>query len=217
MSKFNFLIIIASIDFNNLLPLIISIERHHIVPLVRVSENNPNYIKRVMDVGSHGVIVPNITCASDVISVINAVKYPPQGTRGVGLYRAQGYGKNFDRYLKWLEDESIVVLQIEHIKAVENIDEIFSVPGVDAFIIGPYDLSASIGKPGIYNDKEFKNIVQVILDASSKYQVQAGFHSVSSDPSEAKIYREKGFKFLGFSLDSIFLGDAVIQAMEQLK
>ena len=207
----------SSIDVNNLLPLIISIETNNMVSLVRVGENSANLIKRVMDAGAYGVIVPNICCADDVISAVNAVKYPPAGTRGVGLYRAQGYGKKFDEYLQWLESESVVIVQIEHIDAVRNIDEIFLVPGIDAFIIGPYDLSGSMGKPGKFDDDEVQEAIDQVLQAGKKYGITAGFHSVSSDPKEAIKYKNKGFKFLGFSLDSIFLGDAVISALDKLK
>jgi len=207
----------SSIDLNNLLSIIISVEKNEMVPLVRVGENNANLIKRVMDSGAYGVIIPNICNADDVIRALNAVKYPPSGTRGVGLYRAQGYGKKFDEYLQWLESESVVIVQIEHIDAVQNIDDIFSVPGIDAFIIGPYDLSGSMGKPGKFDNDEVQEAIGKVLQAGKKYGVPAGFHSVSSDPKEAMKYKNKGFKFLGFSLDSIFLGDAAISAMDMLK
>ena len=149
----------SSIELKDILPLIISIENNRMVPLVRVGENNPNLIKRVMDAGACGVIVPNVNSADEAIAAVNAVKYPPVGTRGVGLYRAQGYGYNFNDYLRWLENESVVIVQIEHIDAVKNIDEIFSVPGIDAFIIGPYDLSGSLGKPGAFDDKDVENAI----------------------------------------------------------
>jgi len=207
----------SSIVLDNLLSLIISIENNEMVPLVRVGENNANLIKRVMDAGAYGVIVPNVCSVEDVTAAINAVKYPPVGTRGVGLYRAQGYGKHFDEYLDWLESESVVIVQIEHIDAVRNIDAIFSVPGIDAFIVGPYDLSGSMGKPGKFDDEEVQKAVDLVLHAGKKYNIPAGFHSVSSDPQNALKYKNKGFKFLGFSLDSIFLGDMVIKAMDVLR
>ena len=115
----------SSIDIGNALSLVISIENNNIVPLVRVGENNANLIKRVMDVGAHGVIVPNVNSLQDAQNAVQAVKYPPAGKRGVGLYRAQKFGNNFDDYLEWLQNESIVVIQIEHINAVKNIEEIF--------------------------------------------------------------------------------------------
>ena len=207
----------SSIDVSNLLQLIISIEKNEMVPLVRVGENCANLIKRVMDAGAYGVIVPNISSADDVIAAVNAVKYPPSGTRGVGLYRAQGYGKKFDEYLQWLENESVLIVQIEHIDAVRNIDEIFLVPGIDSYIIGPYDLSGSMGKPGKFDDDEVQEAIDQVLQAGKKYSIPAGFHCVSSDPKEAMKYKNKGFTFLGFSLDSIFLGDAAISALEKLK
>ena len=207
----------SSIDLRDLLPLLISIENNGMVPLVRVGENNANLIKRVMDAGVYGVIVPNVNSADEAIAVVNAVKYPPVGTRGVGLYRAQGYGYNFNDYLRWLENESVVIVQIEHIDAVKNIDEIFSVPGIDAFIIGPYDLSGSLGKPGAFDDKDVENAIKTTLESGKKHGITAGFHSVSSDPSEALLYKKKGFKLLGFSLDSIFLNDAMISVVQKMK
>ena len=123
-----------------------------VVPLVRVGENNPTIIKRVMDAGSHGVIVPMVNSKDDAINAVNAVKYPPAGKRGVGLARAQGYGTTFEKYKEWVDRDSIVIVQIEHIKAVDNLEGILSVDGVDGFIVGSYDLSGSLGIPG-----EFEN------------------------------------------------------------
>ena len=207
----------SSITLENLLLLIISIENNGMAPFVRVGENNANLIKRVMDSGAYGIIVPNVLTAEDVSDAINAVKYPPSGTRGVGLYRAQGYGKKFNEYLNWLENESVVIVQIEHIDAVNNIDEIFSVPGIDGFLIGPYDLSGSMGKPGQFDDVDVKEAINTVLEGGKKYHVPAGFHSVSSDWNEAIKYIDEGFKFLAFSVDSIFLGDTAVSAMLELR
>ena len=207
----------TAIDLNELPPLIISIENQKMTPLVRVGENNPNLIKRVMDIGAQGVIVPNINSAEEAIQAVKSVKYPPKGFRGVGLYRAQGYGRDFNKYLRWLEKESIVIIQIENIKAVENIDEIFSVRGIDAFLIGPYDLSGSINKPGNFEDDEFKKIVSIILKSAKKHNIPAGFHSVSSNPKEAIKNLNKGYKFLAFSLDSILLQNAAVNALQKIK
>lgn len=207
----------SSIGLNELLPLIISIEANDMVPLVRVGENNPNLIKRVMDAGSYGVIVANVNSAQEAKAAVNAVKYPPVGTRGVGLYRAQGYGRQFDDYKRWLCEESVVIIQIEHINAVNHIDEILTTPGIDAFMVGPYDLSGSLGKPGIFDDPEVVKALQKVMDAADRYKIPAGFHSISSEPEEARKRREQGYKFLAFSLDTIFLGDAVFNALARLK
>jgi 2-dehydro-3-deoxyglucarate aldolase len=187
------------------------------VPLVRVGENNPNLIKRVMDVGSYGVIVPNVKNAKEARDAVAAVKYPPAGTRGVGLYRAQKFGLQFDEYKKWLSNESVVIIQIEHIDAVNNIDEIFMVPDIDAYMIGPYDLSGSIGKPGEFNDSDVIHALQKAKKAAARHNIPAGFHSVSADPEEAKKRRDEGYSFLAFSVDTIFLANAARTALFMLK
>lgn len=207
----------SSIGFNELLPLIVSIEANNMVPLVRVGENNPNLIKRVMDAGSYGVIVPNVNSAQEAKAAVNSVKYPPIGTRGVGLFRAQKFGREFDYYKKWLSDESVVIIQIEHINAVKKIDQILTTPGIDGFIVGPYDLSGSLGKPGLFDDHEVVEALEKIMEAADRHGIPAGFHSVSSDSEEARNRQEQGYKFLGFSLDTIFLGDAACNALSKLK
>jgi len=207
----------SSIELNGLLPLIISIEAHNIVPLVRVGENNPNLIKRVMDAGAYGVIVPNINSAQEAMAAVNAVKYPPIGTRGVGLYRAQQYGQKFEDYKSWLSKESVVIVQIEHINAVKHINEIFTTPGIEAFIVGPYDLSGSLGKPGVFDDPEVVRALKKVMEAAKRHSIPAGFHSVSSDPEEARKRREQGYKFLAFSMDTIFLAYSARNDMSKLK
>ncbi len=207
----------SSIGLTELLPMIISIEANNMIPLVRVGDNDANLIKRVMDAGAYGVIVPNVNSAADAEAAVNAVKYPPIGTRGVGLYRAQQYGREFDKYKKWLSEESVVIVQIEHIDAVNNIDEIFKTSGVDAFMIGPYDLSGSLGKPGDFNDPEVIRALQKVMEAAKHYNIPAGFHSVSSDPKEAIKRKKEGYTFLAFSVDTIFLSDAVNNALSILK
>ena len=124
------------------------IELSGVAPLVRVGENSAYLIKRVMDAGAHGVIVPMINTKEDARNAVNAVKYPPLGTRGVGLARAQGYGMDFERYKNRVNRDSVVIAQIEHIKAIENLEDILSTEGIDAFFVGPYDLSGSLGIPG---------------------------------------------------------------------
>ena len=207
----------SSIDLDDLMSLIISIERNNIYPLVRVGENNSNLIKRVMDLGSHGVIVPNVNNEQDAIQAVRSVKYPPYGNRGVGLFRAQKFGKKFDEYLSWVKKNSIVIVQIEHIDAVNNLEKIFSVKGIDAYFIGPYDLSSSMGIPGKFKDKRFKETLNKIIETGKKFNISSGFHSVSSNAKEAIKYKRLGFKLIALSLDSIFLGDKAVESLSKLK
>ena len=207
----------SSIELRNLLNMLISIKSCGIPSLVRVGENNPNLIKRVMDIGADGVIIPNIMSGKEAKKAVNSVKYPPEGKRGVGLYRAQAYGYRFNEYKDWLREESVVIVQVEHIDAVKNIDEILATEGIDAFMIGPYDLSGSLGKPGALNDKDVEKALEDTLSAARKYKIPAGYHSVSSSPEEAMLRLKQGYSFLVYGVDTIFLGDAVIGGMKTLR
>ncbi len=207
----------SSIELGDLLPLLISIEAKGMVPLVRVGENDANLIKRVMDAGAHGVIVANVRTPDEAKRAVSAVKYPPKGRRGVGLYRAQDYGRRFDDYIRWMEDESVVIVQIEHIDAVEHIDDILSVDGVDAFMIGPYDLSGSLGMPGKLDAPEVSGAVERVLEAGRRLGVPAGYHAVQPQPDLARSCMERGFRFLAYSTDAILLSTAAAKSMEGLR
>ncbi len=205
------------ITLNQAYNLIQVIELSGVTPLVRVPENDPVIIKRVMDAGAHGVIVPMVNTQEDAIKAVDSVKYPPLGRRGVGLARAQGYGLEFEKYKKWINKESIVIVQIEHIKAVENLREILKVEDVDGFIVGPYDLSGSLGRPGEFDNSKFKAALKIVLEVSKKINKPAGFHVI---PPDAKLLLEKiieGYRFLGFSLDTLFLGDSIMKQMWKIK
>lgn len=146
-----------------------------------------------------------VNTEEDAKKAVSAVKYPPFGKRGVGLARAQGYGVEFERYKEWLNKESIVVAQIEHIDAVNNLEKILKVEGIDATIIGPYDLSASIGYPGEFNKKEVKEAMDSYVVGCKKLDKPIGFHVVNPDFEEAKKKINEGFNFIAFGLDTLFL------------
>lgn len=133
--------------------------------IVRLTSNHPDQIKRVMDAGATGVMVPMVKSAADARVAVQGVYYPPRGQRGVGLARAQGYGASFPAYQQWLEENAVVVVMIEHVDAVNSIDAILAVPGVDAYIIGPYDLSGSMGRPGDLNHPEVQAAIEAVLTA----------------------------------------------------
>lgn len=187
------------------------------VPLVRVSSNDEVIIKRVMDSGAYGVIVPMINSAQDAEKAVSAVKYPPAGTRGVGLARAQGYGASFEDYRDTVNSESVVICQIEHKDAVRNIDEIFTVKGVDAFIIGPYDMSASYGIPGKFEHAVIKDAVKKVLKAAVKARVPAGVHIVHPDEAVLKKRVGEGFTFIAYGVDMIFMVESSRKAVSLFK
>jgi 2-keto-3-deoxy-L-rhamnonate aldolase RhmA len=170
-------------------------------PLVRLTSNDSNQIKRVMDAGAHGVIVPMVNSREDAKKAVQSLYYPPVGQRGVGLARAQGYGTSFSAYQKWLEDEAVIIVMIEHIDAVNNLEEILTVPGIDGFIIGPYDLSTTMGIPGRFEDPRMVEAIEKIRTISSALGKTGGLHVVEPDSAKLREAIGNGFRFLAYSLD----------------
>jgi len=169
--------------------------------IVRLTSNHPDQIKRVMDAGATGVMVPMVRSAADAEAAVQAVYYPPRGKRGVGLARAQGYGAEFQQYRDWLEKNAVIVAMIEHIDAVNAIDSILSVDGIDAYIIGPYDLSGSMGHIGEFNHPEVTSAIEQVLKAGNKLGKPGGIHVVEPDQDELRQRIATGFNFIGYGLD----------------
>ena len=207
----------SAITLHEAQQLIQVIELSGCVPLVRVGANDANLIKRVMDTGAHGVIVPMINTKEDAEQAVGAVKYPPQGFRGVGLARAQSYGANFEGYRKWNETESIVIVQIEHIKAVENLEAILSVEGVDAFIVGPYDISTSLGVSGQFDHPQMTSVLSKVLDTAKRLNAVAGYHEVPPDARQVLEKIKQGYRFLAYSIDFLFLGDSCRTGLKAIR
>lgn len=194
------------IDYYEMEQLIASIDTDICTPYVRVSANDPIIIKRVLDAGAKGIIVPMVNNKDDAEKIVNSVKYPPLGKRGVGLGRAQGYGFEFETYTEKIIDQIKIIAQIEHIDAINNLEDILSVNGIDGTIIGPYDLSGSMGKPGKYDDDDVKKVIAHYEDISLKLNKTMGYHVI--EPNH-KLVLEKinaGYEFIAFSLDTLFLG-----------
>jgi len=193
------------------------IELCGVTPLVRLSSNNSTQIKRVMDAGAHGIIVPMVNKEEDAVIAVESVKYPPQGTRGVGLARAQGYGTDFDNYREWLESESIVIVQIEHIRAVDNMEAIITVAGVDGFIVGPYDLSGSLKVPGDFAHPSVIEAMQEIKRVAKRLNAAAGYHVVPPDPALVTQKIEEGYSLIAYGVDFLFLGEKCRAGLEAIR
>jgi 2-dehydro-3-deoxyglucarate aldolase len=197
--------------------LIAAIQSKGIKAFVRVGENNVRIIKRVLDAGADGIIVPSVNSAEEARKAVQAVYYPPFGKRGVGLARAQGYGFGFENYREGKAKEIILIAQIEHIQAIDELDEIIQTEGIHGTFIGPYDLSGSLGKPGQYDDDDVKEALMRYDSIASKYDKLIGFHVV---PPDYKLVEEKilkGYTFIAFSFDAFFLGTAIRQQLDFLK
>lgn len=207
----------TSIDLTMVQILISTIQSKGLKALIRVSKNEEVVIKRVLDMGADGIIVPMITNADDAQKAVDYAKYPPIGKRGVGLFRAQNYGLSFNEYKKWVNDELVIIAQVEHYLAAENIESIITTEGIDGIIIGPYDLSGSLGYPGEYNRSEVKEAINKILLACDKHNIPSGFHVIETDTSKISEKIKQGCTFLAYSLDFLFLLNSSKAGMENIK
>ena len=189
----------------------------HCKPLVRLTSNNVDQIKRVMDAGAHGIIVPMIKSKEDAEKAVASVYYPSMGVRSVGLARAQGYGTRFNDYQHWLKENAIVIVQIEHIDAVNNIESILSVEGVDGYIIGPYDLSGSMNLIGQPTHPDVENEIAHVEKIAKKLGMPGGIHIIEPDPEQLNKRIKQGFSFIAYSLDIRMLDYMCRQGLQNLQ
>ena len=186
-------------------------------PYVRLTANDPQQINRVMDAGAQGIIVPMIKSLKDIQKAAQAMFYPPKGTRGVGLARAQGYGTNFESYLKKHVTFDLIA-QIEHIEAVKNLEKILSFPDLHGYIVGPYDLSGSMGIPGNFEHKDFQDALNQIKHVSKKYNhIKRGIHLVEPNVNQLKKLINDEYDLIAYSLDTRILDVGLRLGITQFK
>lgn len=179
---------------------------HRVPCIVRVPECSEAWIKRVLDLGAHGVIVPQTNTPEMVAEVVQHARYAPEGSRGVGLARAHGYGFEFDEYVKTANEKVAVIVQAEHKLAVENIEGISHQEGVDAVLLGPYDMSASYGKMGQINDPEITDAISQVISTCRAANIPVGSFGVTADA--VNDYANQGCTLLCAGVDVLFLGGA---------
>jgi 2-keto-3-deoxy-L-rhamnonate aldolase RhmA len=173
--------------------------------LVRVTHCDTLEIRRALDVGANGIIVPLVESVDDARRAVAAAKYPPQGVRGYCFGRMNNWGVDFDSYAVQANNRTAVVLMIESRAGVENVDAIASVPGVDGLFIGPYDLSGSYGIVGQMDHPLMKEARQRILNAARKAGISAGAHLVKSTVETYQEAIQDGLTFICLDGDIIFL------------
>jgi len=176
------------------------------VPLVRVPWNDQVIIKQVLETGVQGMVIPQVRTAEEARAAIAAAKYPPAGIRGIGCQRPAGFGAWFHEYLQKSNDNLVIIVQIEHVQAVENLHEILAVKGIDAILIGANDLSASMGLLGQPTHPEVVKVIEKIHAAACAAGVPPGIIAASPDDANKRI--AQGYKFIGIGLDVGFLSTA---------
>lgn len=184
-----------------------------VMPMARVAWNDPQLIKRLLDAGAMGLVVPMVNSAEEARQAVAAMKYPPAGYRSLGGGRCMVYG---DDYFSWANDQIACIVQIEHIEAVRRAEEILSVEGVDACFIGPNDLAGSMGlKPDIMvSDPRHEEAVQQVLRAAKKVGTPAGIHVIT--PQQVNTRVEQGFQFIAMANEAGFMRQAARESLRQI-
>jgi len=183
--------------------------------LVRVPANDEMWVKKILDVGVAGLIFPHLNTPEDAAAIVGWCRYAPDGTRSVGMARAQGYGRRFDEYLAKANADTTLVAQAEHIDAVRNIDWILEVPGIDAAFVGPYDLSSSMGKPGRVQDPDVRDAIGVVRAACEKRNIPAGIFAGDADAASRAL--GEGFTLVAVGLDVTLFSRAASAVVEKLR
>ena len=173
--------------------------------LARLPSCDPVLAKQVLDMGAAGIIVPSVNSPEEAAQAVAMAKFPPAGIRGASLCRASGYGRRFGEYFAAHKREVIVVVMLEHIQALPQADAILATPGIDAALIGPYDLSASMNLAGQLDHPGVRAAQQAVLDACQRQKVAAGIHVVAVDPEEVRRRVEAGYRFVACGIDTLFI------------
>jgi 2-keto-3-deoxy-L-rhamnonate aldolase RhmA len=173
--------------------------------LVRVPALDEAWIKRVLDAGAEGIIVPQVGTAAEAERAVGFAHYPPRGRRGLGTARANRYGLAVADYLAEVSSRTIVVVQAESVEAVRNIEGIAAVPGLDAVFVGPYDLSASLGRPGEVDHPEVRSAIAVVAEACRVAGIRTGIFAMS--PEGLGPHLRHGFSLLAAGVDTAILGE----------
>ncbi len=188
---------------------------HRCPCVIRIPSNQEVWIKKALDIGAAGIIAPGVKSGVEAEQIVQMCKYPPRGTRGVGISRAHGYGLQFQDYVTNANEDTAVILQAENTEAVRNIADIIEVPGVDAILIGPYDLSASMGKMGQVQDAEVQTAVTTVTKTCRDTGLPLGIFAESA--KSAAPYIQRGFSLIAISTDCLHMAQAARTELDAIK
>ena len=180
-------------------------------PIIRVQWNNISMINRALDIGAHGVIIPFVNTKEDAVTALKNATYPPRGIRSYGPRRAIMRDPD---YMATADDEILILPQIETREALENIDSILSVDGIEAFFVGPYDLSRTLGIFMQWKNPVFEKALEKILNAAEKSDTVPGMLALTE---EAERTIERGFRLVNIGGDVAFLTDAATSALKKAR
>ncbi len=183
--------------------------------LVRLAASSELDVKKALDIGAAGIIAPLVNTAAQAAQIVRWAKYPPLGTRGVGAGRAHGYGFAFKEYVDTANDNTVVVVQAEHGDAVNNIEAIVQVAGIDALLVGPNDLSASLGRLGEMTHPAVVAAIDRVAEVCRNAGMPLGIFGMNAEA--VKPYIERGYTLIVSGIDTVLLGTAARQMLNQIK
>ncbi len=173
--------------------------------LPRIASHNMEMVKRLLDSGADGIIVPMVSTAEEVRDIISWLKYPPKGNRSYGIARGQDYGFDFENYTSSWNDTSTLIVQIESVEGVENIEAITAFEEVDGIMIGPYDLSGSLGIPGQLNHPKVQDACIKALQMAHVAQKSCGTQLIEPNAENMKASFDHGYDFVILASDVFLL------------
>ena len=206
----------APLDIPDVQVLMMPLRGTRIAPIVRVPWNDMVVIKRALDIGAEGILVPWVNTREEAEAAVRYATYPPKGLRGVGPRRAVRYGaKSFlDYYTRFETEERVIIVQVETAKALENLDEILSVKGIDVAYVGPMDLSTNLGIPTQFDHPRFREALERVLKACERHGVTPGIHAFSAE--QVRKYIEMGFRFVAIRSDLSMMLSAFREVLRSL-
>lgn len=197
----------GAISVHQLPDLFRALELGGTLPLARLAQGHPKDCKQALDAGAAGVIVPMVASAEQLVETRNACRWPPAGSRGVGFSRANLFGEHFESYREEAQ-APLLVAMIEHVNAVDDLGAILDVEGLDAILIGPYDLSASMGLTAQFEHPDFLSVMGRIQTLVVRKGIACGLHVVSPAPDQLKKRVDEGYRFLAYSIDAVLMSHA---------
>lgn len=205
------------IGMESMVNLIVTIEKYGITPFVRIPKNDYIWIHRVLDAGAKGLIIPMIKNEMEALKAVSESFYPPLGKRSFGYSRANSYGAKFDEYINSVNEEISVIIQIEHIHAINRIEEILDIKNIDGTFIGPYDLSGSIGDPGNFENKEYEDVLSIYESVSKSLCKPMGSHLVRPTKEKVDELISRCYQIIAIGIDTVFLEERCKDVYKYIK
>lgn len=188
-----------------------------IVPIVRVPQAEYAWVARVLDNGALGIIVPRVNTPEEARQIVSWTRYPPRGVRGFACTRAQSEGEPISArdYIDWVDAQTLVVIQIERQEAVDNLEEMLSIPGIDVACMGLMDLSVDLGVPGEIDHPRMRAAVQRVVEVAQRNGIASGI--ITPDLRAIDEWVRRGMRFVSYATDVLLLKDAASRASQRLR